>query len=592
MVRVLLIFLCLIASQPVTAAPVWVKQFPAAQQEAARKGSCVAVLVHGGAWQRASRRLLEDVWQTPDFRKALQQPVILTEIAIGQSLTKEEQQQQQEASKGWDSKTVRTFPAIQVYFPNGQLVKTIAGRELFAIADSPEQLATEVDTILRLARQRHELLVALQGTQRPAEDVIRDFDSLRKLTLDTQSADLELLKKMDPEDQLGLAGPLTFKGWNYIRDVTASLEDGVQDEELDAVEKMLANEHYTPDQKALIWCAKGMLLAASDKAEEAWQAYSEGHAVDPTGPNGQAVLRYGMRTVGQRLRVGPDPDNPVATRLTGGNLTANSGKLALSSADPGHNTPESHASLFQGELKEFAFHTQEEMGPFAVIDLGEVCRVEAVEVVNRHSNADRARDIGLWSSVDGVRWKPLWQATAVASQWVIDLTIQPDGAESARYLKLGLPPNRSGILHLRAVNAFGLRPGEKPRTIATSASPLSSLQTAITDERIQLVGLESVIRQAFEKSGKDLAERCQQESATINRYAAERMWRSRDGQTIVARLLTITPTEVTVNFKGQATVISRELFSTGSERLLKKVEDAARAIKAVVDEAATQQTES
>jgi ribosome-binding protein aMBF1 (putative translation factor) len=101
-----------------------------------------------------------------------------------------------------------------------------------------------------------------------------------------------------------------------------------------------------------------------------------------------------------------------------------------------------------------------------------------------------------------------------------------------------------------------------------------------------------MLRQAFEKAGEDLAERCQQESATINRYAAERMWRSRDGQTIVARLLTITPTEVTVNFKGQATVISRELFSTGSERLLKKVEDAARTIKAAVDEAETQQTES
>lgn len=67
--------------------------------------------------------------------------------------------------------------------------------------------------------------------------------------------------------------------------------------------------------------------------------------------------------------------------------------------------------------------------------LDEACHVEAVEVLNRGANAQRAAGLTLWVS--------------------------------ARYLKLGLPAGQRGILHLRAVNAFGRRPG-----VGAAAGPL------------------------------------------------------------------------------------------------------------------------
>ena len=435
------------------------QDFPAAREAARTRGVPLAVCVHGAAWQQASRTFLEQVWRSEALASALDEPIVLAEIGIGQALDDAETKRQAERTQGWDPKPVHTFPAVQMFAADGRLLRTIAGEEFLTIAATPAAVAAELDRVAAAGRRRAELLALLQGLKERPEEFRRQFLLLCELPIDTQPEDLALLKAADPEDSLGLAGPLAFGGWNFIRETAGRAADGVTDEELAAIDRMLANEHYAPGQRALLWCGKGMLLAAAGRAAEAWEAYQAGQRADPDGANGKATLRHGHRTVGQILRVGPDPDSPLAARLTGGNLTADPRvTIRPSSCDPVFDDPDGHASLCRGAMRgECAFHSRDEAEPFVVIDLGELCRVEAVEVRNRGGQAQRAAGLTLWVSADGEDWRQCWQAADVRTDWMIDLTGAEGGGASARYLKLGLPAGQRGILHLRAVNAFGRR---------------------------------------------------------------------------------------------------------------------------------------
>ena len=459
-----------LAATPLPAAAP-LRSFPAAREAAGARGVPLAVCVHGAQWHQASRAFLEKVWRSEALARELDEPVVLAEIGVGQALDEAETKKQADETEGWDPGPVRTFPAVQVFAADGRLLRTIGGAEFLAIADSPAAVAAAIDRVAAAARRRAELRTLLEGLKERPEEFRRQFLLLCELPLDPQPEDLALLKAVDPDDTLGLAGPLQFGGWNFIRETAGRAADGVTDDELAAIDRMLANDLYAPGQRAILWCGKGMLLAAAGRAAEAWEAYREGQRADPDGPNGKAVLRHGHRTVGRILRVGPDPDSPLAARLTGGNLSADPRvTIRLSSRDPAYDDPDGHASLCRGAPREYAFHTTDEAGPFVVIDLGDPCHVEAVEVLNRGSNAQRAAGLTLWLSPDGEVWRECWQATDVRQDWMIDLTAVEGGGLPARYLKLGLPAGQRGMLHLRAVNVFGRR-GDRDGKAPAGAVP-------------------------------------------------------------------------------------------------------------------------
>lgn len=581
--RVIGIVLLLCHVSPLLASGPMIREFPAAQEAAARLNLPLVVCVHGASWQRASRTFLDDVWQSSALRRELRERIVLAEIGIGQNLDEDAKKQQAERTRHWNSKTVRTFPALQLYSPDKRLLRTISGNDFYAIWDSPELVAAELNTLAQAVVQRQQLVTALRSLQQRPAEFVRLFERLQQLPLDPQADDLAMLKAVDPDDTFGLVEPLGFTGWEFVRQTTADLADGVDEEAVVTLDRMLANERYRPSQQCLIWCAKGMVLAAAGRPEAAWEAYRSGFLVDPEGPNGRAVLRHGHRTVGKSLRVGPSPDAPLTARLTGGSLTAD-GKavFTLSSRDPVHDDPQKHASLFAGPLQDFAFHTESESGPWVAVDLGEVCRVEAVEVSNRNPHSDRAAGLTLRVSADGRTWKQCWQADTVAAEWLIDLTGSAAGYEPARFLKLGLPPTTSGILHLRAVNVYGLRPGDEPRPALIGAvadrSPEARVRHAISGDRLDVEKLLVSLREIAGDPESQLLRDCDGEIAVLERYGGKRLWRSRDGKSVMARLLAVGAGEVTLEYEGLPTPIERGRFSRGSERQLSQVEEAAQAI--------------
>lgn len=554
--------------------------FPPAREAAARSGVPLVICVHGASWQRASRTFVEEVWRSAALRRSLREQMVLGEVGIGQALDEQAKQQQAVQTKGWNDKTVKTFPALQFYSPDGHLLHTVAGEEFFAMGQAPETVAAQLDQIAEAIRKRHQLLASLQSLQQQPARFLEAYEALQSLPLDAQQADVAMLKAVDPTNTLMLEGPQTFRGWDFIRKTTAGVADGVDEEEIAAIEQMLANPRFSPTQRCLILCGKGMLLAATDKPQEAWESYWAGYLLDPEGPNGRAVLRHGYRTVGKNLRVGLPPDSPLGAHLTGGNLTrTGQATFGLSSRDPTYDDPQKHASLFAGPLQDFAFHTAEEVSPWVVVDLGEVCRVEAIEVLNRQSNSQRAEGLSMWTSVDAKRWQPEWQAATVAAEWLIDLTATPDGYRPARFIKVGLPPGKTSVLHLRAINVYGLRPGEQPRAplvnAATDRSPAAMVQLAVGAEKLDVDQLLRSLRVLIADKDNLLHRECGSEIATLKRYFDPRMWRSRDGVTVSARLLSVSPTEVTLEYQGLPTPIERTRFSAGSERILAKVEAAA-----------------
>ncbi|BCX48035.1 hypothetical protein HAHE_19430 [Haloferula helveola] len=432
--------------------------FPKAREASGKSGRPLAVLVYGSDWHRASRTFATGFWQAAEFRAALESDFVLSAIDVPQNLDEEGRKAFDASVKGWDRKSVRSYPAIQIYGPDGHLLKTLSGRELREVSLSPATVAAQVDLIGRASRERDRLLREISELKDKPDEIAKRIDALNGLPIAPEKDAVKTFTELDPSDASGWAARLAFKDWEFIRGITGRIGKGETEAALTEVEAMLANDAYTPQQRCLILAAQGMLLTAIDRKDEAWEVYLQAWRLDPDGPNGKAVIRHGWRGVGKDLRAGVSPDSPRFGRSDMKNLTRGHAELTLSSSDPQSDHKADHASLFDGPMKDFAFHTREENAASATIDLGDVCQIDVVQILNRPQLKQRAAGLTLWLSEDGNSWKSCWQAETPAASWEIELAADGKPAPKARYLKLSLPGDRPGILHLRAVNAFGERP--------------------------------------------------------------------------------------------------------------------------------------
>lgn len=561
--------------------------FAAALEQTTTARRPLAVLVHGSAWQGASRRIAEQVWRTDAFRDGLTESFTLTEIAVDQAPDEAAKKTFAEATKGWDAGSVKTFPAVQVYGSDGHLLKTLAGRDLRDIAGSPDKLAAAVNDLGKASRERDRLREAI-AAKAGRGDVSSLIDAVCALGLAPEKDAVKKIRDIDPEDRSGWAARLSFTGWDFLRRTSERIGKGEATAALDEVESMLANEHYEPPQRSLLLAAKGMLLAALERTEEAWQAYQLAHAWDPDGVNGKAVIHHAHRTVGATLRVGPQAD---AATPQAQNLTRDRAKLAVISPDPQHDRPADHASLFSGPLKDFAFHTATIAGPHVVVDLQESCRLDTVQIVNRASHQERAAGLTLWLSADGREWRQAWEDKAAKPEWTVDLRADSGVGPEARYLKIGLPATSTGVLHLRAVNVFGTRPGAP---VAVAPSPQSGRLPMNTSVSMQFDPSRIDMR-AIAAYAKQLAKTDEQDDALETETAGEGSddpltaaargviksmrpikWRSVTNQTVVGTALVITPETVTIEHDGTRTEVPRKMFSPGSSKAIATIESRVR----------------
>ncbi|BDS07097.1 hypothetical protein NT6N_21370 [Oceaniferula spumae] len=435
------------------AAPSRVDTFVHSLTEAKASNKPIAVFVHGSSWHPASRLFGEKIWRSETFSSSLKHPVILTNIEIKQGLDKEAAKAEEEKYKGW--KSVTTYPAVQVYGSDGHLLKSYSGREL-RILTTPESLADHLNHILAAAELRRTLLDEL-AKSRADNDPKQELVILTKLidlSLNNEEKIVDQLKKVDPDDSSGWQARLSFRNWEFVRHISELIGKNETQQALTEIDRLLANPTYTPQQRCLIYGAKGRALVAEGNLNDAWNAFQQAYEADPKGANGIAMLRYGIRMAGIPLRESVPTDSALYGKDLGENLTRDYATFTLSSSNG--DDPSQHASLFKGPFsgKGYAFHTASEKGAHIIIDLQATCQLKALQITNRNNNQERAATLTLWVSTDKENWTQVWSAEKSAPAWDILL----DSSVSARFLKLGLNPETTDYLHLRGVNAYGTRP--------------------------------------------------------------------------------------------------------------------------------------
>jgi alpha-L-fucosidase len=143
-----------------------------------------------------------------------------------------------------------------------------------------------------------------------------------------------------------------------------------------------------------------------------------------------------------------------------GSIVSDKATLTLSSRSQ-WDKPAQHKNLFTGTLSgdQFSFHTEEELNPHAIIDLGNSPSIRGILVCNREGYPGRNTGVVVSLSSDGKKWEQVWSSTDTANIWQIPVTSFVAGAhvpgKTARYIKIERHLQKPDALHLQTVKIYG-----------------------------------------------------------------------------------------------------------------------------------------
>jgi alpha-L-fucosidase len=143
-----------------------------------------------------------------------------------------------------------------------------------------------------------------------------------------------------------------------------------------------------------------------------------------------------------------------------GDVISDKATIKLSSASQWDN-PARHSELFKGDLTndQFAFHTDNEANPHAIIDLGRERSILGIMIHNREGYPTRKTEVFVSLSSDGKEWEQIWTVADTSDIWEIPVTRFVAGAhipgKGARYVKIERRLEKPDALHLQAVKIYG-----------------------------------------------------------------------------------------------------------------------------------------
>jgi alpha-L-fucosidase len=143
-----------------------------------------------------------------------------------------------------------------------------------------------------------------------------------------------------------------------------------------------------------------------------------------------------------------------------GSILSENAVLKISSTSQ-WDSAANHAKLLTGNLDEaeFAFHTDFEKNPWAVIDLGGEFNVKGILI--QHRSGYDYRKTGMITSVstDGQNWERVWSQEDLGDKLEIPVTSYVAGAHlpgrSARYIKVERILTEPDALHLHTLKVYG-----------------------------------------------------------------------------------------------------------------------------------------
>ncbi len=143
-----------------------------------------------------------------------------------------------------------------------------------------------------------------------------------------------------------------------------------------------------------------------------------------------------------------------------GSVISDQATLKLSSVSHWDNESR-RPELFKGSLTkdQFAFHTDFEKNPHAVIDLGKASSIRGILIQNREGYPARNTDVVVSLSGDGQTWEEIWTSADTSDTWEIPVSRFVAGAhipgKDARYVKIERRLEHPDALHLQTVKIYG-----------------------------------------------------------------------------------------------------------------------------------------
>lgn len=144
-----------------------------------------------------------------------------------------------------------------------------------------------------------------------------------------------------------------------------------------------------------------------------------------------------LRKVGEFVEISRDAQLQLPSNFPA--QWSGSANLVLSAVDP--------------TQREFSFHSPNEgsESPAVGIRLASDKEIRVIQIQNRRNPQfyNRAKDLAVWVSNDGMDWKKVWKSEKPSENYTIEL---PAGTRG-RYIKVGL--DGRGILHLNQIVVYG-----------------------------------------------------------------------------------------------------------------------------------------
>ena len=155
-------------------------------------------------------------------------------------------------------------------------------------------------------------------------------------------------------------------------------------------------------------------------------------------------------------------DRSIFADDTYGKIISEDAQLTLSTTST-HDNEANHKYLFtdtQDKL-DYAFHTEAEARPWALIDLHKMKKLTGFAVENSNSLGGQAETLRVYISKDKKEWEQVWAAQDIQWRWEVPLTDFHDAGgklpgKLARYIKLEIIQDwHPQPLHLRKVEIYG-----------------------------------------------------------------------------------------------------------------------------------------
>jgi len=275
----------------VLAAPQRADSFASGLEAAKAADQPLIVFAHGSDWCLHGERMKADVW---DLENRVQN-VVFADIDVLETPNEANTKR----NEGFEIKSVRTYPAMLAFAPDGTRIGLRAGATL------PRQ-GSDATKVLRLfvqsAQQRIDLQKAASAAQ-ASGNVAAETAALHAIVaqdLDVPSDVLKRLQEVDPGDVSGVRRRAAFGPFHqFVAQASSDGKEGRGQEAIDRLQPMLDEGVYTPSQQAWIHNAMGSAYRYWEgHAEQAEAQFRAAADVAPESVGGLAGRRLAMQLYG------------------------------------------------------------------------------------------------------------------------------------------------------------------------------------------------------------------------------------------------------------------------------------------------------